>query len=80
MFRGSGIFILNISQKLKAVQLMSTSKSEDNEIANNILLNLFYDESNLDLIVASVKIYKRQSFGYLSRDLVNIDFWTPVHL
>jgi len=44
---------------------MSTAKSEEyNEIANNILLNLFYDEQTLDLIVSNVKNYKRQSFGY----------------
>lgn len=53
------------NEKLKAVQVMSTSKSEDdNEIANNILLNLFYDENHLDLIVSNVRNYKRQSFGY----------------
>jgi hypothetical protein len=44
---------------------MTTTKSDEyNEIANNILLNLFYDEQNLDLIVSNVKNYKRQSFGY----------------
>jgi len=44
---------------------MSTANSEEyNEIANNILLNLFYDEQNLDLIVSNVKNYNRQSFGY----------------
>jgi len=44
---------------------MTTTQSDEyNEIANNILLNLFYDEQNLDLIVSNVKNYKRQSFGY----------------
>ena len=44
---------------------MSFSKSEeDNEIAINILLNLFYDENHLELIVSNVRNYKRQSFGY----------------
>jgi hypothetical protein len=44
---------------------MTTTKSDEyNEIAHNILLNLFYDEQNLDLIVSNVKNYKRQSFGY----------------
>jgi hypothetical protein len=43
---------------------MWTSKSSEyNDIANNILLNLFYDEANLDLIVANVRNYKSQSFG-----------------
>jgi len=43
------------------------SKSEDdNEIANNILLNLFYDENHLDLIISNVRNYNRQSFGYNS--------------
>ena len=46
---------------------MSTTKSEEyNEIASNILLNLFYDEQNLDMIITNVRNYKRQSFGYES--------------
>jgi len=46
---------------------MSASSSEEyNEIANNILLNLFYEESHLDLIVSNVRNYKRQSFGYMT--------------
>ena len=46
---------------------MSASTSEEyNEIANNILLNLFYEESHLDLIVSNVRNYKRQSFGYIT--------------
>jgi hypothetical protein len=50
---------------LKSVYAMTTTKSDEyNEIANNILLNLFYDEQNLDLIVSNVKNYKRQSFGF----------------
>jgi hypothetical protein len=53
-----------VDLQLKAVQTMSTSTSEeDNDIANNILLNLFYDENNLDLIISNVKNYKSQSFG-----------------
>lgn len=44
---------------------MSATKSEEyNEIANNILLNLFYDEQNLELIISNVRNYKRQSLGY----------------
>jgi len=43
---------------------MWTSKSSEyNDIANNILLNLFYDEANLDLIVTNVRNFKQQSFG-----------------
>lgn len=67
MLRGIGTLaaVICANFKLNAVQIMSTSKSEeDNEIANNILLNLFYDESNLDLIVSNVRNYKRQSFGF----------------
>jgi len=41
---------------------LDTSR-EYNEIANNILLNLFYDENNLDLVAHTVRNYKRQSFG-----------------
>jgi hypothetical protein len=52
---------------------MSASLSEEyNEMANNILLNLFYDENNLDLIVSNVKNYNRQSFGYSFRMLLLI--------
>ena len=59
-------FIVLGNFKLKGVQLMLTSQSEeDNEIADNILLNLFYDENNLDLISAMVRQYQRQSFGYV---------------
>jgi replication fork protection complex subunit Tof1/Swi1 len=45
---------------------MCTGKSdEDSEIGNNILLNLFYDENNLDMIASIVRQYKRQSFGFV---------------
>jgi hypothetical protein len=51
-------------KKLKVVQAMSTNKLEDdNEIANNIVLNLFYDENHLDLIISNVRNYKRQAVG-----------------
>src|SRR5271156_1093294 len=44
---------------------MSQGNSEEyQEIANNILLNLFYDEANLDMIVLCVREYHKQSFGY----------------
>jgi len=62
-----GAHLIVANDKLKSVQAMSTGNSEDdNEIANNILLNLFYDESHLDLIISNVRNYKRQSFGYKS--------------
>lgn len=61
---------------------MSTGKSEDdNEIANNILLNLFYDENHLDLIISNVRNYNRQSFGYgASREMYSeVGSWTSAH-
>ena len=59
--------LIAANEKLRSVQVMSTSKSEDdNEIANNILLNLFHDENHLDLIISNVRNYKRQSFGHKS--------------
>jgi replication fork protection complex subunit Tof1/Swi1 len=43
---------------------MAQSESEEYiEIANNLLLNLFYDENNLELIVSNVRRFKNQSFG-----------------
>src|SRR5438477_12624479 len=61
---------VSLIQKLKAVQVMFTTKLDEyNEIANNILLNLFYDEGNLDLIISNVRNYKRQSFGYEIRPI-----------
>lgn len=78
MFRGARIShcLYFADGKLKAVQAMSTTKSEEyNEIANNILLNLFYDEQNLDLIISNVRNYKRQSFGYDSIfSMLRLDF------
>ncbi|KAM7195954.1 timeless domain containing protein [Rhypophila sp. PSN 637] len=54
------------TQILLTVQDMSDSENEDNqEIADNILNRLFYEETTHDLIATIVRSYKDQGFEYL---------------
>lgn len=54
------------TQILLTVQDMSESENEDNqEIADNILNRLFYEETTHDLIATIVRSYKDQGFEYL---------------
>ncbi|KAM7201752.1 Timeless domain containing protein [Naviculisporaceae sp. PSN 640] len=54
------------TQILLTVQDMSESENEDNqEIADNILNRLFYEETTHDLIATIVRTYKDQGFEYL---------------
>lgn len=54
------------TQILLTIQDMSQSPlDEDQDIAENIQNRLFYEEVTLELIIAIVKSYTRQSFGYL---------------
>ncbi|KAK7524490.1 timeless protein-domain-containing protein [Phyllosticta citriasiana] len=62
---------LNASMKcftsiLQTVQEMADSPSEDDqEIAENILSRIFYEESTHDRIITLLRSYKDQGFGYL---------------
>ena len=54
------------TQILLAVQEMSESTlEEDQEIAENILNRIFYEETTHDRIIAILRGYKDQGFGYL---------------
>ncbi|KAI5461328.1 timeless protein-domain-containing protein [Mariannaea sp. PMI_226] len=54
------------TQILLTVQEMSDSGSEDDqEIADNVLSRLFYEEATHDLITNIIKSYKDQGFNYL---------------
>ncbi|EEA24575.1 Topoisomerase 1-associated factor 1 [Talaromyces marneffei ATCC 18224] len=54
------------TQILLTVQEMSTSPfEEDQEIAENILNRIFYEETTHDRIISIVRGYKDQGFGYL---------------
>lgn len=54
------------TQILLTVSEMTTSGSEDDEeIAENVLSRLFYEESTHDLIANIIKSYKDQGFNYL---------------
>lgn len=55
-----------LTQILLTVQNMSESKDEeDQEIAENIQNRIFYEESTHDRIIAILRGYKDQGFGYL---------------
>ncbi|KAK8199894.1 timeless protein-domain-containing protein [Phyllosticta capitalensis] len=62
---------LNASMKcftriLQTIQEMADSPSEDDqEIAENILNRIFYEESTHDRIITLLRSYKDQGFGYL---------------
>ncbi len=52
--------------QLHTVQEMSESTSEDDqEIAENIQNRIFYEEATQDRVIALVRSYKDQGFGYL---------------
>ncbi|CCJ28428.1 unnamed protein product [Pneumocystis jirovecii] len=53
-------------QILLIINCMTASSEEYQEIANNMQNNIYYEEHNLDLIVNTLKLYKRQSFGFLN--------------
>ncbi|ORY80053.1 timeless protein-domain-containing protein [Protomyces lactucae-debilis] len=54
-------------QLLMTVNAMSLSSDTSfQEIADNLLANLFYEESSLEQIVLAVKGYTNQSLGYLN--------------
>ncbi|EXM36836.1 replication fork protection complex subunit Tof1/Swi1 [Fusarium oxysporum f. sp. vasinfectum 25433] len=54
------------TQILLTVQEMSESGNEDNEeIAENVLSRLFYEEATHDAIATIIRTYKDQSFNYL---------------
>lgn len=54
------------TQILLTVQEMTQSSlDEDQEIAENILNRIFYEETTHDRVVAVLKSYKDQGFGYL---------------
>ncbi|KAJ9611298.1 Topoisomerase 1-associated factor 1 [Cladophialophora chaetospira] len=56
----------SFTQVLLTVQEMSQSPlEEDQEIADNIQNNIFYEETTHDRIVSILKDYKDQGFGYL---------------
>jgi replication fork protection complex subunit Tof1/Swi1 len=54
------------TQILLTVQDMSESPiDEDQEIADNIMNRIFYEEATHDRVVSIVRTYKNQGFGYL---------------
>ena len=54
------------SQSLLIIQEMAESSlEEDQEIAENIQSNIFYEETTHDRIIAILRGYKDQGFGYL---------------
>ncbi|KAF9770188.1 Topoisomerase 1-associated factor 1 [Fusarium sp. DS 682] len=54
------------TQILLTVQEMSESGNEDNEeIADNVLSRLFYEEATHDAIATIIRTYKDQNFNYL---------------
>ncbi|BFZ53969.1 Topoisomerase 1-associated factor 1 [Savitreella phatthalungensis] len=52
-----------VLQTLGAMQM--SSDVDFQEIAENLLSNLFYEEQSLELIATAVRTYTNQSFGYL---------------
>ncbi|EGD89436.1 hypothetical protein H112_03058 [Trichophyton rubrum D6] len=58
--------MLSFTQTLLTVQEMSKSSlEEDQEIAENILSRIFYEESTHDRILSTLRGYKGQGFWYL---------------
>ena len=56
----------SFEQILLCVRLMGSCETDEyQEIAENVQLNLFYDEAIFDMIANIVKMFKLQSFGFL---------------
>lgn len=56
-----------LKELLLTIHAMSMSSSEEyQDIAENLQSNLYYEESNLDLVASCVRTYTNQSLGYLN--------------
>ncbi|EEB07627.1 replication fork protection complex subunit Swi1 [Schizosaccharomyces japonicus yFS275] len=59
--------LLAFTKVITTIHSMSlSSEKEFQDIADNMLSNLFYEESNLELVVSVLKSYRLQSFGFLN--------------
>lgn len=52
----------NLGEKITIVSDFAHKNNEFQEVANNIFSNIFYDESNLALVLHCLKIYHNHSF------------------
>lgn len=59
---------------LTVAAMERSSDREYQEIAENLLGNLFYEEQSLELVATAVRVYNNQSLGYLdaATDLANV--------